>query len=214
VKHDGLNTEEIGTMVTTSPALNGITREDAWALVTEYVKGESLRRHMLAVEAAMRAYARHWGEDEELWGVTGLIHDFDYEIHPDADRHPQAGAPILRERGYPEVVIRAILSHADYLDVPRESRMEKALYAVDELTGFIAAVALVRPTKAVADVTAQSVRKRMKDKAFARAVSREDMLHGAADLGVDFDEHVAFVARAMTGVADRLGLAGVPAAQA
>jgi putative nucleotidyltransferase with HDIG domain len=200
-------------MGTTSPALNGITRADAWALVTEYVKGESLRRHMLAVEAAMRAYARHWGEDEELWGVTGLIHDFDYEIHPDADRHPHHGSPILRARGYPEVVIRALLSHADYLDVPRASRMEKTLYAVDELTGFITAVALVRPTKAVADVTAQSVRKRMKDKAFARAVSREDLLRGAADLGVDFDEHVAFVVRAMTGIADQLGLAGVPAAQ-
>jgi putative nucleotidyltransferase with HDIG domain len=200
-------------MGTTSPALNGITRADAWALVTEYVKGESLRRHMLAVEAAMRAYARHWGEDEELWGVTGLIHDFDYEIHPDADRHPHHGSPILRARGYPEVVIRALLSHADYLDVPRTSRMEKTLYAVDELTGFITAVALVRPTKAVADVTAQSVRKRMKDKAFARAVNREDLLRGAADLGVDFDEHVAFVVRAMTGIADQLGLAGVPAAQ-
>jgi putative nucleotidyltransferase with HDIG domain len=200
-------------MGTTSPALNGITRADAWALVTEYVKGESLRRHMLAVEAAMRAYARHWGEDEELWGVTGLIHDFDYEIHPDADRHPHHGSPILRARGYPEVVIRALLSHADYLDVPRTSRMEKTLYAVDELTGFITAVALVRPTKAVADVTAQSVRKRMKDKAFARAVNREDLLRGAADLGVDFDEHVAFVVRAMTGIAGQLGLAGVPAAQ-
>jgi putative nucleotidyltransferase with HDIG domain len=200
-------------MGTTSPALNGITRADAWALVTEYVKGESLRRHMLAVEAAMRAYARHWGEDEELWGVTGLIHDFDYEIHPDADRHPHHGSPILRARGYPEVVIRALLSHADYLDVPRTSRMEKTLYAVDELTGFITAVALVRPTKAVADVTAQSVRKRMKDKAFARAVNREDLLRGAADLGVDFDEHVTFVVRAMTGIAGQLGLAGVPAAQ-
>jgi putative nucleotidyltransferase with HDIG domain len=196
-----------------SPALNGITRDDTWALVTEYVKGESLRRHMLAVEVAMRAYARHWGEDEELWGVTGLVHDFDYEIHPDADSHPHKGSPILRERGFPEVVIRAILSHADYLDVPRESRMEKTLYAVDELTGFISAVALVRPSKAVADVDARSVRKRMKDKAFARAVSREDMLHGAEALGVDFDEHIEFVARAMTGVADRLGLAGVPVAQ-
>ena len=197
-------------MAAMSPALDGVNRDDAWALVTEYVKGESLRRHMLAVEAAMRAYAREWGEDEELWGVTGLVHDFDYEIHPDADRHPHHGSPILRERGYPEVVIRAIQSHADYLDVPRASRMEKTLYAVDELTGFIGAVALVRPSKAVADVDARSVRKRMKDKAFARAVSREDMLHGAEELGVDFDQHVEFVARAMTGVADQLGLAGVP----
>jgi putative nucleotidyltransferase with HDIG domain len=198
-------------MAATSPALNGITRDDAWALVTEFIKGESLRRHMLAVEAAMRAYAREWGEDEELWGVTGLVHDFDYEIHPDLDRHPHHGSPILRERGYPEVVIRAIQSHADFLDVPRESRMEKTLYAVDELSGFIGAVALVRPSKAVADVDARSVRKRMKDKAFARAVSREDMLHGAEALGVDFDQHVEFVARAMAGIADQLGLAGVPA---
>lgn len=196
-------------MGATSPALQGRTRDDAWALVTEHVAGESLRRHMLAVEVAMRAYARRWGEDEELWGVTGLVHDFDYEIHPDAERHPHHGSPILRERGFPEVVIRAIQSHADYLDVPRESRLELTLYAVDELTGFISAVALVRPSKAVADVDARSVRKRMKDKAFARAVSRDDMLRGAEALGVDFDEHVEFVARAMVGIADRLGLAGV-----
>lgn len=195
-------------MGATSPALQGRTRDDAWALVTEHVAGESLRRHMLAVEVAMRAYARRWGEDEELWGVTGLVHDFDYEIHPDAERHPHHGSPILRERGFPEVVIRAIQSHADYLDVPRESRLELTLYAVDELTGFISAVALVRPSKAVADVDARSVRKRMKDKAFARAVSRDDMLRGAEALGVDFDEHVEFVARAMVGIADRLGLAG------
>jgi putative nucleotidyltransferase with HDIG domain len=199
-------------MVATSPALQGRTREDAWALVTEFVTGESLRRHMLAVEAAMRAYARRWGEDEELWGVTGLVHDFDYEIHPDADRHPHHGSPILRERGFPEVVIRAIQSHADYLDVPRQSRMELTLYAVDELTGFISAVALVRPSRAVADVDARSVRKRMKDKAFARAVSREDMLRAAEALGVDFDEHVEFVARAMAGIAGQLGLAGTPTA--
>ena len=189
-------------------SLNGITRADAWALVTEYTESESLRRHMLAVEASMRAYARHWGEDEELWGITGLVHDFDYEQHPDPAHHPQAGSAILRERGYPEVVIRAILSHADYLDVPRESRMEKTLYAVDELSGFIMAVARVRPSKAVADVTPSALRKKMKDKAFARAVSREDMLRGAEALGVPFDEHVEFTTRALTAIAADLGLAG------
>ena len=198
----------------TSPALNGLTRADAWALVTEYTQSESLRRHMLAVEAAMRAYARRWGEDEELWGITGLIHDFDYEIHPDAGSHPHEGAPILRARGFPEVVVRAILSHADYLDVARDSRMEKTLYAVDELSGFISAVALVRPSKAVADVTPSAVRKKMKDKAFAKAVSREDIIHGAEDLGVDFDEHVQVVVGAMTEIAQELGLAGVAPAGA
>lgn len=196
-----------------SVALGGITRADAWALVTEFTKSESLRRHMLAVEAAMRAYARRWGEDEELWGVTGLVHDFDYEIHPDAASHPHEGAPILRARGYPEIIVRAILSHADYLDVPRESRMEKTLYAVDEISGFISAVALVRPSKAVADVTPSAVRKKMKDKAFARGVSREDMLRGAEALGVDFDEHIQFVTEALTGIAPALGLQGAAVAE-
>ena len=184
------------------------TRADAWALVTEYIQSESLRRHCLAVEAAMRAYARHYGESPDEWGLVGLVHDFDYEIHPSLDQHPQDGAPILRERGYPEWVVRAVLSHAEHLDVSRESRLEKALYAVDELTGFIAAVALVRPSKAVAEVTPPAVRKKMKDKAFARAVDRAAMLHGAEELGVDFDEHVAFVAAAMAGQAEALGLAG------
>lgn len=161
----------------------------------------------------MRAYARRWGEDEELWGVTGLVHDFDYEIHPDAASHPHEGAPILRTRGYPEIIVRAILSHADYLDVPRESRMEKTLYAVDEISGFISAVALVRPSKAVADVTPSAVRKKMKDKAFARGVSREDMLRGAEALGVDFDEHIQFVTEALTGIAPALGLQGTAVAE-
>lgn len=199
-------------MSASSPALNGITRAATWALVCEYIKNEGLRRHMLAVEVAMRAYARHWDEDEELWGVTGLVHDFDWEIHPDANGHPHHGAPILRERGFPEIVIRAVLSHADYLDVARESRMEKTLYAVDELSGFIGAVALVRPSRAVADVTPSAVRKKMKDKAFARAVNRDDMINGAADLGVEFDPHVEFVVKAMTTIADQLGLAGQPLA--
>jgi predicted hydrolase (HD superfamily) len=185
------------------------TREEAWSLLTEYVQNEGLRRHCLAVETAMRAYARKFGEPEDDWGLVGLIHDFDWEIHPTADLHPLAGIPILRERGYPEWVLRAIRSHAEYLEVPRDSPLEKTLYAVDELTGFISAVALVRPSRAVAEVTPQAVRKKMKDKAFARAVDRETMLLAAEELGVDFDEHVAFVAAAMTANAEALGLAGV-----
>jgi putative nucleotidyltransferase with HDIG domain len=191
-----------------------VSREAAWQLLTEYVQSESLRRHCLAVEAAMRSYARRFGEPEEDWGVVGLIHDFDYEIHPTLDQHPQDGAVILRERGFPEWMIRAVLSHADHLDIPRETRLERSLCAVDELTGFIAAVAYVRPTRAVADVTPKSVRKKMKDKAFARAVDRQAMIDGAAELGVDFDEHVAFVVAAMAQEADALGLAGEDSAHA
>ena len=184
-------------------------RDATWSLVTEFIKSESLQRHCLAVETAMRAYARSFGESEEPWGIVGLVHDYDYEVHPTLDEHPQAGIPILRERGYPEWVIRAVQSHADHLGVERETRLEKTLAAVDELTGFIAAVALVRPSRAVADVTPQSVRKKMKDKAFARAVDRDEMVHAAAALGVDFDEHIAFVIKAMAGNAPALGLAGV-----
>lgn len=158
----------------------------------------------------MRAYAAKNGESVENWGAVGLIHDFDYEIHPTLDQHPQDGAPILRERGYPDWAIDAVLSHADHLDIARDTDMKKTLYAVDELTGFISAVAYVRPSKAVVDVTPKAVRKKMKDKAFARAVDREAMLHGAELLGVDFDEHVAFVILAMTENAEILGLAGVP----
>lgn len=183
-------------------------RAEAWAVMTEYVKSESLRRHMLAVEAALRAYARRFGEDEERWGVVALLHDFDYEMHPTLDHHPQDGAPLLRARGYSEELITAILSHADHLDIPRTTPLQKALYAVDEVTGFASAVALVRPDKRIASVTPQSFKKKMKDKAFARAVSREDMLRGAEALGVPFDEHVQTVVDAMTGIADRLGLAG------
>jgi predicted hydrolase (HD superfamily) len=157
----------------------------------------------------MRAYAVRYGESPEDWGAIGLIHDFDYEIHPTLDQHPQDGVPILRERGYPEWAIEAVLSHADHLDVPRDTDMKKSLFAVDELTGFISAVAFVRPSKAVADVTPTAVRKKMKDKAFARAVDRAAMLEGAELLGVDFDEHCAFVIEAMTANADALGLAGV-----
>jgi predicted hydrolase (HD superfamily) len=190
--------------------LSELSRDEAWALVTEYIQSESLRRHCLSVETAMRAYAAKNGESVENWGAVGLIHDFDYEIHPTLDRHPQDGAPILKERGYPDWAIDAVLSHADHLDIPRDTAMKKTLYAVDELTGFISAVAFVRPTKAVADVTPKAVRKKMKDKAFARAVDREAMLEGAELLGIDFDEHVEFVILAMTDNAEALGLAGVP----
>ncbi len=188
-----------------------LSREAAWGLVTEFIQSDSLRRHCLSVETAMRAYAVKNGEEPDDWGLVGLIHDFDYEIHPTLDEHPQAGVPILEERGYPDWVIRAILSHADHLDVSRESQLEKTLAAVDELTGFITAVTYVRPSKSIKEVSAQSVRKKMKDKAFARAVDRQAMLDGAEELGVDFDEHVQFVIEAMTANADELGLAGVAA---
>lgn len=191
-----------------------ISRVDAWNLLTEFVQSESLRRHCLSVECAMRAYARKFGEPEDDWALVGLIHDFDYEIHPTLEEHPQAGAPILRQRGYPEHVVQDVLSHADHLNVPRDSSLRKTLYAVDELTGFIAAVAFVRPSRAVRDVTPQAVRKKMKDKAFARAVDREAMIAGAAALGVDFDDHVAIVVEAMTEHAEALGLAGMSVARA
>ncbi len=186
------------------------TRQDGWDLVCEYIQSESLRKHCLSVETAMRAYAEKFGEDQEYWGLVGLIHDFDYEIHPTLDQHPQDGVPILRERGFSEDVIQDALSHADHLELPRETSIRKTIFAVDELTGFISAVALVRPSKAVADVTPASVRKKMKDKAFARAVDREAMLEGAHLLGVEFDDHVAFVVQAMANNAEALGLAGIP----
>lgn len=187
------------------------TREDGWNLVCDYVESESLRRHCLAVETAMRAYAEKFGEDPERWGLVGLIHDFDYEIHPSLDQHPQDGVPILRERGFSEDVIDDALSHADHLEMPRDTPIRQTIFAVDELTGFISAVALVRPSKAVADVAPSSVRKKMKDKAFARAVDRDAMLHGAERLGVPFEEHVAFVIEAMSRNAANLGLAGIGA---
>jgi putative nucleotidyltransferase with HDIG domain len=189
--------------------MNGLNRETAWSLLTEYTQSESLRKHALAVEACMRAYARKFGEDEEKFGVTGLLHDFDYEKYPTPAEHPFVGNKIMREMGYPEDVLRAILSHADYSGVKRESKMEKALYACDELSGLITAAALVKPTKAVADVDAKSIRKKMKDKAFARSVNRDDIVNGAADLGVDLDEHITFCIEAMKGVAKELGLEGV-----
>ncbi len=185
-----------------------MTRADAWCLLTEFTRSESLRKHALAVEACMRAYARKFGGDEELWGVVGLLHDFDYEKYPSAEEHPFRGNEILKERGYSEEIRRAILSHASYSGVPRQSDMEKALFACDELAGFITATALVKPNKSLAEVDAKSVRKRMKDKAFARSVSREDIVNGAAELGVDLEEHIAFCIEAMKSVADQLGLAG------
>jgi putative nucleotidyltransferase with HDIG domain len=185
-----------------------IDRQSAWNLVCEYTQSESLRKHMLAVEACMRAYARKFGEDEEKWAITGLLHDFDYEKYPTPQEHPFVGNKILEERGYPEEIRRAILSHADYSGVKRESTMEKVLYACDELAGFITASALVKPNKSLAEVEAKSVRKKMKDKAFARSVNREDIINGAADLGVDMEEHIAFCIEAMKAVAAELGLAG------
>ena len=183
-----------------------ITRESAWALLSEHVKGEPLLKHCLGVEAAMREYARHFGEDEELWGFVGLIHDFDFEIHPTLDQHPQDGAPILRERGVPEAVITSVLSHADHLNIPRQSKLELTLAAVDEMSGFVTAVALVRPNKSIDEVTPASVKKKMKDKAFARAVSRDEMRHTADALGVDFDEHIQHVIDGVATSAPRLGL--------
>ena len=183
----------------------------------EYTASDSLRKHMLSVEAAMRAYAEHFGEDPERWGLAGLIHDFDYERFPNAahsptDEHPSEGVRLLRERGWPEDILQAILGHAAYTNVVRETRMARALFAVDELTGLITATALVKPTKSVHDVDARSVRKKMKDKAFAKGVSREDVMVGVQELGVDLDQHIQFVIDAMRRVADAIGLAGTPAA--
>jgi len=183
-------------------------RNDAWALLCEYTQSESLRKHMLAVEACMRAYARKFGQDENKWAITGLLHDFDYEKYPTPAEHPFVGNKILEERGYPEEIRRAILSHADYSGVKRESLLEKTLFACDELSGFITASALVKPNKSLAEVEAKSVRKKMKDKAFARSVSRDDIVNGAADLGLDLEEHIAFCIEAMKSIAGELELAG------
>ncbi|HEY6218958.1 MAG TPA: HD domain-containing protein [Gemmatimonadaceae bacterium] len=194
------------------------TRSDALALVHEYTQSDSLRKHMLAVEAAMRAYARKFGEDEDRWGLAGLVHDFDYERYPNAthsptEEHPAWGVRHLRSLGWPEDILEAILGHARYSGVPRTSRMAQTLFAVDELTGLITATALVRPSKSVLEVDAKSVRKKMKDKAFARGVNREDVTEGAAALGVELDEHIQFVVEAMQRAAPELGLAGsVPTA--
>jgi len=189
------------------------SRDQTLALMQEYTASDSLRKHMLAVEGAMRAYARKFGEDEERWGTAGLIHDFDYERYPNnahspTEEHPSEGVRVLRSRGYPEDILTAILGHAQYTDTPRESLMAKTLFAVDELTGLITATALVRPTKSVHEVDARSVRKKMKDKAFARGVNRDDVLLGAQELGVDLDAHIQFVIDAMRARAVDLGLDG------
>ncbi len=187
--------------MTTTP-----TRDDAWALLTEYTDNPSLIKHALAVEAAMRAYARKLGEDEESWGVIGLIHDFDYQQNPTEETHVHVGMTILRDRGWPEDWILAVASHADYMGLPRETAAAKTLFAVDELTGFLTACALVRPDKAIANVEAKSVKKKLKDKAFARAVNRDDVRNGADELGVELSEHIEFVRDAMATIADRLEL--------
>ena len=184
------------------------SRADAWALLTEWTKSESLRKHALAVEAAVRGYARRFGEDEDAWGIVALLHDFDYERFPTAADHPFRGCDELRRRGYPEWVMRAILSHAQYSGVARESRLEKSLFACDEMAGFVTAAALVRPSKSVLDLEASSVIKRMKDKAFARAVSREDLRVGAEELGLPLDVHATNVIAALREHADALGLRG------
>jgi putative nucleotidyltransferase with HDIG domain len=185
-----------------------MTREAAWALLTEYTQNENLLKHALAVEAAVRGYARLWGEDEAAWGVVALLHDFDYDRWPSLEDHPFRGAEVMRERGYPEWAIRAIQSHADHTGVPRESRLEHTLFACDEMAGFITAAALVRPSKSLLDLEARSVLKRMKEKAFARAVSRDDLRRGAEEIGLPLDEHVAHVIAFMREQADALGLRG------
>jgi putative nucleotidyltransferase with HDIG domain len=182
-----------------------MTRDEAWNLLCEYTQSENLRRHALAVEACMRYYARIFGEDEELWGVVGLLHDFDYERYPSLEEHPFRGMEILRARGAPEVIIRAVGAHANHTGIPRESLLERAIFACDEISGFVIAVALVKG-RTLSAVTPESVRKRMKEKGFARGVNRDDLLQGAEELGIPFDEHVEHVVRALQGIADQLGL--------
>ena len=182
------------------------TRDEAWALLREFTDNPSLIKHALGVEAAMRAYARHFGEDEASWGVVGLVHDFDYQQNPTETTHLHVGTRILRERGWPEDWVLAVASHADYMGVPRDTPMAKTLFAVDELSGFLTAAALVRPDKAIAEVQVKSVKKKLKDKAFARGVNRDDVRRGAEELGVDLGEHIAFVRDAMATIADQLEL--------
>jgi len=188
-----------------------MTRDDALALMHEYTQSDSLRKHMYAVEAAMRAYARKFGENEDEWGLVGLLHDFDYEKYPNdahspADEHPSFGVGLLRERGFPEPLCEAILGHATYTGVPRESRIAKTLFAVDELCGFLVACALVRPSRSFGDLKVKSVKKKLKDRAFAKGVNRDEVQQGAEELGIPFDDHVQFVIEALRPVEDRLGL--------
>jgi len=182
------------------------TRQQAWELLCEYTQSENLRRHALSVEACMRYYARLWGEDEEKWGTVGLLHDLDYERYPSLEEHPFRALEILTERGYSDEIVHAVASHADHTGVPRESRMEHALFACDELSGFVTAVAYVRPSRRIADVEAASVLKKMKDKAFARGVSREDLVKGAEEIGLPLDQHVQNVINALRMIADEIGL--------
>jgi len=187
-------------------------RNQAWETVCEFVKSESLRKHMLAVETCVAAYARQFGADEQTWAVTALLHDFDWEIHPEAPDHPMKGEPILAARGVNDEIRRAILSHASYSGVPRVSQLEKTLFACDELAGFLTACSYVKPGRSIHEVDVKSVRKKMKDKAFARAVNRDDIVNGAAEMGVDLDQHIDFCIRAMQDRAEELGLAGTAAA--
>ena len=183
-------------------------RNQHWNLLTEFTQSESLRKHALAVEACMRAYARKFGADEDLWGTVGLLHDFDYEKYPTPQEHPYKGNEILKQRGYSDEIRRAIMSHAEYSGVSRDTSMEKTLFACDELAGFITAIALVKPGKSLAEVEVKSVRKKMKDKAFARSVNRDDIINGAKDLGLDLDEHIVFCIEALKGISKELGLSG------
>jgi putative nucleotidyltransferase with HDIG domain len=189
-------------------------RQQAWEIVCEFVKSESLRKHMLAVEACVASYAQKFGEDEEKWAVTALLHDFDWEIHPNLPDHPTKGEPILKERGVSEEIRRAILSHADFTGIPRTSPLEKTLFACDELAGFLTACAYVRPSRSIQEVETKSVRKKMKDKAFARAVNRDDIINGALEMGVDLDQHIEFCIHAMQARAAELGLEGTSATTA
>jgi putative nucleotidyltransferase with HDIG domain len=184
----------------------GPTRDEAWALLTEFTDNPSLIKHALGVEAAMRAYARSFGEDEEMWGVIGLIHDFDYQQNPTEETHLHVGTKVLRDRGWPEAWVRIVASHADYMGIERDSRAAKTLFAVDELSGFLVACALVRPDRAIAEVKVKSVKKKLKDKAFARGVNRDDVRNGAEELGVDLGEHIEFVRDAMATISDQLEL--------
>ena len=186
------------------------TRQEALDIVREHVKNESLVRHMLSVEAAMRFYARKLGEDEEIWGLAGLLHDFDWEIHPTLEQHPQDGAPILRERGVPDLVIDAVLSHANHTGIPRETSMQKALFACDEITGLITAAALVRPSKSIHDVKVKSIKNKWKDRSFAAGANRQEMEEGAQEFGEELWEHAGNVLEAMQGIAVDLGLEGIP----
>jgi len=184
-----------------------MNREQAWEILCEFTKSDSLRRHALAVEACVGAYAERFGADREEWSVTALLHDFDYEMHPDAPDHPMKGEPILAERGVPEEIRRAILSHANYSGVSRVSALEKTLFACDELAGFLTAVSYVKPSRSIHEVEVASVRKKLKDKGFARSVSRDDIVHGAQEMGIDLDQHIEFCIRAMRARAQELGLA-------